>query len=390
MVVSADLPEHGESPAGLRGDEVETTRHVWDEDLTELNNPLPRWWVTLFYVTLVFGVLYLMLYPGLGSNSMFLGWTQIKEYDDEMARAEARYGPLYERYLDLPIEQVAGDPKAMRMGERLFASYCTVCHGSDAGGVRGFPNLRDDSWQWGGEPEQIRTSILAGRTAVMPGWRDALGGDSGVDEVVAYVLSLSGRGTGAAAGRRSTTRCAWSATVRTAPETPLSGRRVWPTTCGSTADRTMRCATASRWVARVGCRPTGISWGRRGCMCSRPGSGASRTADSTALRRLRAVVRTRQWPEVHAAVEITQDSSSANPVRSDRLLGRAPVVATVARGDSVGGRAPRSPAAAPAAGPPLRVRSPECSRDADSCGRAGPESAARQDRGSGVPHPVDS
>jgi cytochrome c oxidase cbb3-type subunit 3 len=143
-------------------------------------------------------VLYLMVYPGLGSNAMFLGWTQIKEYEEEMARAEERYGPIFEQYLDLPIDQVAADPKALRIGERLFASYCTVCHGSDAGGVRGFPNLRDDSWQWGGGPGQIKTSILAGRTAVMPGWRDALGGDAGVDETVAYVLSLSGQTSDAA------------------------------------------------------------------------------------------------------------------------------------------------------------------------------------------------
>ena len=183
------------------GGEVETTQHVWDEDLTELNNPLPRWWVGLFYATLAFGVLYLMLYPGLGSNSMFLGWTQIEEYEEEMARAEARYGPIFEQYLGLPIEEVAADPNALRIGERLYASYCTVCHGSDAGGVPGFPNLRDDEWQWGGEPEQIRTTILAGRTGLMPGWRDALGGDARVDEVVAYVFSLSGRPGGRGEGR---------------------------------------------------------------------------------------------------------------------------------------------------------------------------------------------
>ena len=186
-------------PAG--SGEVETTKHVWDEDLTELNNPLPRWWVMLFYITLAFGVLYLMFYPGLGSNSMFLGWNQIKEYEEEMARAEERYGPIFEQYASLPIEEVAADPKALRIGERLFASYCTVCHGADAGGVPGFPNLRDDSWQWGGEPEQIRTSILAGRTGVMPGWRDALGGDAGVDETLAYVFSLSGREVDSSEGR---------------------------------------------------------------------------------------------------------------------------------------------------------------------------------------------
>ena len=181
------------APRSADASEAQTTRHVWDEDLTELNNPLPRWWVVLFYITLAFGVLYLMIYPGLGSNAMFLGWTQLEEYEEEMARAEERYGPIYEQYAGLPIERVAADPKALRIGERLFASYCTVCHGSDAGGVRGFPNLRDDVWQWGGEPGQIKTSILAGRTGIMPGWRDALGGDAGVDEAIAHVFSLSGR-----------------------------------------------------------------------------------------------------------------------------------------------------------------------------------------------------
>ena len=183
-------------PAG--DGEAETNGHVWDEDLTELNNPLPRWWVILFNLTLVFGVLYLMLYPGLGSNAMFLGWTQLEEYEAEMARAEERYGPIYEEFAAQPIEQVAADPRALRIGERLFASYCAVCHGSDARGVRGFPNLRDDAWQWGGEPDQIETSILAGRNAVMPGWRDALGGDAGVEATAAYVLSLSGRTVDAA------------------------------------------------------------------------------------------------------------------------------------------------------------------------------------------------
>jgi len=176
----------------------ETTGHVWDEDLYELNNPLPRWWVVLFYASLVFSAVYLILYPGLGSNSMLLGWTQIKQYEEEMARAEARYGPLFERYLGLPIEEVAADPQALRIGERLYASYCSVCHGSDARGVRGFPNLRDDAWQWGGEPEQIAASIGDGRVAAMPGWKAALGGEAGVDEVSAYVLQLSGRSVDAA------------------------------------------------------------------------------------------------------------------------------------------------------------------------------------------------
>lgn len=174
-------------------DQEKTSGHVWDEDLTELNNPLPLWWRNLFYITLVFGVVYLLLYPGLGSFGMLLGWTQIKEYEEQMAEAEARYGPIFEKYVNQPVQEVVNDPEALRIGERLYASYCTVCHGSDAGGVIGFPNLRDDDWLWGGTPEAIEVSILNGRNAVMPGWKAALGGDEGVEQMTAYVLSLSGR-----------------------------------------------------------------------------------------------------------------------------------------------------------------------------------------------------
>ncbi len=174
-------------------DQKETTGHVWDEDLTELNNPLPLWWRNLFYVTLVFGVVYLLLYPGLGSFGMLLDWTQIKQYEEQMAEAEARYGPIFEKYLNQPVDEVVKDPEGLRIGERLYASYCTVCHGSDAGGVIGFPNLRDDDWLYGGTPEAIEASILNGRNGVMPGWKAALGGDEGVEQMTAYVLSLSGR-----------------------------------------------------------------------------------------------------------------------------------------------------------------------------------------------------
>ncbi len=174
-------------------DQKETTGHVWDEDLTEFNNPLPLWWRNLFYVTLVFGVVYLLLYPGLGSFGMLLDWTQIKQYEEQMAKAEARYGPIFEKYLNQPVDEVVKDPEGLRIGERLYASYCTVCHGSDAGGVIGFPNLRDDDWLYGGTPEAIEASILNGRNGVMPGWKAALGGDEGVEQMTAYVLSLSGR-----------------------------------------------------------------------------------------------------------------------------------------------------------------------------------------------------
>ena len=174
------------------GEENRTTGHIWDEDLTELNNPLPAWWRNLFYITLAFGVLYLLLYPGLGSNDMLLGWTQEKQYQREVAAAEERYGPMFEQFLDTEIEELAENPRALKMGERLYASYCTGCHGSDAAGVPGFPNLRDGDWLYGGDPAAIEASIRDGRNGIMPAWEQALGPD-GVDQVTQHVLSLSGR-----------------------------------------------------------------------------------------------------------------------------------------------------------------------------------------------------
>ena len=184
------------------GEETETTGHVWDEDLTELNNPLPAWWRNLFYVTLAFGIVYLILYPGLGSNDMVLRWTQLKQYEEEMAEAERRYGPIFEAFLDQDIERVAGDPEALKIGERLYASYCTACHGSDARGVPGFPNLADGDWLYGGTPQAIETSILKGRNGVMPPWEQPLGGAQGVTDVAQYVLNLSGRKVDADAAAR--------------------------------------------------------------------------------------------------------------------------------------------------------------------------------------------
>jgi len=180
---------------------TETTGHVWDEDLQELNNPLPAWWRNLFYITLAFGAVYLLLYPGLGNNSMFLGWTQITQYEEQMQAAEQKYGPLFEQYLGQPIEQLAKDPDALAMGERLYASYCTQCHGSDAGGVRGYPNLRDDVWQWGGTPERIEETILKGRQAVMPAWEAVLK-DDGIANMTQHLLALSGREHDAAAAEK--------------------------------------------------------------------------------------------------------------------------------------------------------------------------------------------
>jgi cytochrome c oxidase cbb3-type subunit III len=176
--------------------------HVWDENLVELNNPLPRWWLNMFYITLFFGIGYLILYPGLGTFKGVLGWTSTGQYQEEMARADSEYGPLFKRYADMDIAAVAADPAARRMGERMFVSYCAQCHGSDARGARGFPNLRDNDWLYGGQPQTIEQTILDGRNGVMPSWEAALGGEAGVSDVAEYVLSLSGRDTDAAAAKR--------------------------------------------------------------------------------------------------------------------------------------------------------------------------------------------
>ena len=173
------------------GEPVATTGHVWDEDLAELNNPLPRWWMWLFYATIVFSLLYLVVYPGLGSAPGALGWTSAAAYADEVNDFDAKIRPLYAKYLAMDPKDVAADPAAHAIGERLFLNYCAQCHGSDAGGGRGFPSLRDNDWLYGGDPERIGESIRNGRNGIMPPFGTALG-EEGVRDVVAYVRSLSG------------------------------------------------------------------------------------------------------------------------------------------------------------------------------------------------------
>ena len=174
---------------------TESTGHVWDGDLSELNNPMPRWWLGLFYITIVFSGFYLLLYPGLGTFEGVLGWTSQGAYEQEVEEMDARVGPLFERYQQTTILDLIKDEDALKVGGRLYANYCTTCHGSDARGARGYPNLRDNSWLWGGDPQSIKTTIMDGRIAAMPAWEGPLGGESGVDEVTQYVLSLSGRST---------------------------------------------------------------------------------------------------------------------------------------------------------------------------------------------------
>jgi cytochrome c oxidase cbb3-type subunit 3 len=173
--------------------EVETTGHVWDGDLTEWNNPLPAWWMWLFYITIAFGLVYLALYPGLGAYQGWLGWSSTGQYEQERAQAAQTYKPIFDRYARQDVKTVAADPEARQIGQRLFLSNCAQCHGSDAGGSRGFPSLHDRDWLYGGEPEAIRTSIAEGRTGTMPPMAKAVGDSEDVKDVAHYVLRLAGR-----------------------------------------------------------------------------------------------------------------------------------------------------------------------------------------------------
>lgn len=169
----------------------ETTGHVWDGDLREYNNPLPRWWLGLFYLTIVFAVVYLVLYPGLGNFAGVLGWSSSDQYDAQIAQAEEQYQPIFAAFAEQDIPDLAQNGQALAAGYNLYVNECAQCHGSDARGARGFPNLTDDAWIWGGQPEQILTAIRHGRQGVMPPWGTPLG-EQGVKEVTDYVLKLAG------------------------------------------------------------------------------------------------------------------------------------------------------------------------------------------------------
>ncbi|VTU16702.1 cytochrome-c oxidase, cbb3-type subunit III [Variovorax sp. RA8] len=170
----------------------QTTGHVWDEDLREANNPMPRWWIGLFVITIIFGLVYLVAYPGLGSYRGELAWSTENEYAKDLAKAKRELEPVYAAYAAMPVERVAGEPAALAIGERLFLNNCAQCHGSDARGSKGFPNLADGDWLHGGTPDKIKASITQGRTGVMPPMAEAVGTPEDVKNVANYVLSLSG------------------------------------------------------------------------------------------------------------------------------------------------------------------------------------------------------
>lgn len=188
-----------------------TTGHVWDEDLVELNNPLPRWWMVLFVLTVVCGGAYVFLYPGLGSSAGTLNWTSTGQYEAEQKKATAAMAAVYARYASQPADVLAKDSGAMGIGERLFLNNCAACHGSDARGSKGFPDLTDGDWLYGGSLDTIKTTIADGRQGVMPPMAAAVGTSEDVSNVANYVLSLSGsphNAIKAAAGRDKFVACA--------------------------------------------------------------------------------------------------------------------------------------------------------------------------------------
>jgi len=180
-----------QSKSHVAGGQAQTTGHTWDEDLGEYNNPLPRWWMWLFWITIVFSLVYLALYPGLGSFTGYWKWTQVGQLERETAQANAQFGPLYEKFAGQEVAQLVKSPEALAIGQKLFLNTCAQCHAADGAGSRGFPNLTDGDWLYGGDPATIKLTITEGRNGIMPPFGPALG-EQGTKDVAHYVMSLSG------------------------------------------------------------------------------------------------------------------------------------------------------------------------------------------------------
>ena len=179
----------GTTKAATHGDN--TTGHVWDGDLKEMNNPLPKWWVYLFILTVLFALIYGALYPMFGKFQGALGWSSQGQHQTEVDKVEAAIAPIYAKFNGMTPEQLAGDASAMAIGERLFMNNCAQCHGSDARGSKSFPNLTDADWLYGGTPDVIQATLVNGRVGVMPPMAAAVGTPEDVRNVAHYVLSLS-------------------------------------------------------------------------------------------------------------------------------------------------------------------------------------------------------
>lgn len=180
---------------------VQDTGHVWDGDLRELNNPLPGWWMWMYVLGCVFAVVYLVLYPGMGSFPGVFGYSTAQAHQQEVDAANVALKPLYDKYMAMSLTDVAADPKAHEIGQRLFLNNCAQCHGSDAGGAKGFPNLTDNDWLYGGDPETIQATVLKGRQGAMPAWNAMLNAEQ-IKDVANYVRSLSGMDVDQEAAKR--------------------------------------------------------------------------------------------------------------------------------------------------------------------------------------------
>lgn len=179
-----------QGPQNVADDDV--VGHSWDGDLEEWNNPAPKWWLYLYFITIAWAVGYMVVYPGLGSWAGTKGWSQEGQYEAEMAAAAERYEPIYANFAAMDFEALSQHAEANELGRSLYASYCTTCHGSDARGATGYPNLADDDWLWGDSEAALTHTLLHGRNGVMPVLTPALGGEEGINNMVSYVRSLSG------------------------------------------------------------------------------------------------------------------------------------------------------------------------------------------------------
>ena len=171
----------------------EDTSHVWDGDLTEYNKPLPRWWINMFYLTIIFSIGYLMWYPGFGNFAGFGKWSSAGEHKAQAEQAAAVLEKTFAPYAGKSIDVLARDPQAVKLGRSIFGNTCATCHGSSAQGAIGYPNLTDKIWHWGDTPEAVLQTVLDGREGVMPPWGsilEGMGGPDAVDYVIAYVRQL--------------------------------------------------------------------------------------------------------------------------------------------------------------------------------------------------------
>ncbi|EEV87568.1 Cytochrome c oxidase subunit III [Cardiobacterium hominis] len=187
--------------AGGDAKEGEVIDHTWDGDLKEMNNPMPGWWLSLFYLMIAFAIAYLFLYPGVYKGSK--GWTQLTQYQQESRRVDARSAEYFRHYAGKSVEDLAKDTDALAIGRRIFLQNCAVCHASDAGGTPGnYPNLSDKDWIWGGTPENIINTITNGHTGAMPaggalisvtpGQAPSAEDQQKLEDVSNYILALGG------------------------------------------------------------------------------------------------------------------------------------------------------------------------------------------------------